>query len=138
MFWLSGSAAWASGVSSVKYVSNPDNFASALEICKSNNNTCTTDFAGNFAGLNISIVRAFSKFYIFPLLFNYHFLNRFSDSWIFSCGQSISGSSIKRLHGFKILLLLAASQDCHLQHRGTAIGHSGCGRVQPAVFVKKK
>lgn len=55
VFWLSGSAAWASGVSSVKYVANPDNFANTLDICRENKG-CVTEFAGNFAGLNISIV----------------------------------------------------------------------------------
>lgn len=77
------------------------------------------------------------KIPIFSLLFNMSYFYRFLDSWIFSCGQSTSGSSTKRLLGFKILLLLAASLECHHRHRGTAIGYSGCGRVQPAVFVKK-
>lgn len=55
VFWLSGSAAWASGVSSVKFVTNPDNFVKTLEICMQNKG-CVTDYVGNFAGLNISIV----------------------------------------------------------------------------------
>ena len=56
VFWLSGSAAWASGVSAVKYVSDPSVWIKTLEICK--DNICNSDFTGNFAGLNISIVRS--------------------------------------------------------------------------------
>lgn len=55
VFWLSGSAAWASGVSAVKYVSDPSVWVKTLKIC-SENGECLTEFTGNFAGLNISVV----------------------------------------------------------------------------------
>lgn len=55
VFWLSGSAAWASGVSSVKIVSDPNLWVKTLKICEENGG-CVAEFAGNFAGLNISIV----------------------------------------------------------------------------------
>lgn len=55
VFWLSGSAAWASGVSAVKFVSDPDSWLKTLKICNENAG-CASLFAGNFAGLNISIV----------------------------------------------------------------------------------
>ena len=53
---LSGSAAWASGLSSVKFVCDPNTFFQYLPLCV--DNACVADFAGNFAGLNISIVSA--------------------------------------------------------------------------------
>lgn len=60
VFWLSGSAAWASGVSAVKYVSDPNVWLKTLKIC-SENAECVADFSGNFAGLNISIVCLYAK-----------------------------------------------------------------------------
>lgn len=60
VFWLSGSAAWASGVSAVKYVSDPNAWLKTLKICNDNAG-CVPDFSGNFAGLNISIVSSNSN-----------------------------------------------------------------------------
>lgn len=60
VFWLSGSAAWASGVSAVKYVSDPSGWIKNLKICMENAE-CSSLYAGNFAGLNISIVLKTTK-----------------------------------------------------------------------------
>jgi len=64
VFWLSGSAAWASGLTSLKYTSNPANIINYItsDICK--NNLCTSYFTGNFADLNISIIFGFLNFFL--------------------------------------------------------------------------
>lgn len=58
VLWLSGSAAWASGLTGLKSVTNPDNFFKYIPHVCANEAVakCSTVFAGNFAGLNISIV----------------------------------------------------------------------------------
>lgn len=108
VFWLSGSAAWASGVSSVKYVANPDNFANTLDICRENKG-CVTEFAGNFAGLNISIVShlLWNCLYCQTGIFNiFRFpFHRFSVFWTSSCGPLICGSCIRKHRGSRGLPL---------------------------------
>ncbi|EFX81579.1 hypothetical protein DAPPUDRAFT_102301 [Daphnia pulex] len=77
VFWLSGSAAWASGVSAVKYVSDPNSWIKTMEICMKNGD-CTAVFAGNFAGLNISIIFGFLNFFLWTV--NLWFLYK-ETSW---------------------------------------------------------
>lgn len=76
VFWLSGSAAWASGLSSVKFVSDPNTFFQYLPICV--DNSCVAEFAGNFAGLNISIIFGFLNFFLWAV--NLWFLYK-ETSW---------------------------------------------------------
>jgi len=76
VFWLSGSAAWASGLSSVKFVCDPNTFFQYLPMCV--DNSCVADFAGNFAGLNISIIFGFLNFFLWAV--NLWFLYK-ETSW---------------------------------------------------------
>lgn len=62
VFWLSGSAAWATGLTSLKYATDPTNFIKFIDICKSNR--CIAYFTGNFADLNISIIFGFLNFFL--------------------------------------------------------------------------
>jgi len=66
VLWLSGSAAWASGLTGLKSVTNPDNFFKYIPHVCANEAVakCSTVFAGNFAGLNISIIFGFLNFFL--------------------------------------------------------------------------
>ena len=59
VLWLSGSAAWASGLNSLKYLSDPTNMFKQFTVCDGREFNCVSTFAGNFAGLNISVVSYF-------------------------------------------------------------------------------
>ncbi|XP_076363655.1 synaptophysin-like isoform X2 [Tachypleus tridentatus] len=62
IFWLAASSAWASGVSYLKYYTNPDHFMKLITVCN-DVGECKTKFTGNFASLNVSLVnfRAYSR-----------------------------------------------------------------------------
>ncbi|KZS16401.1 Uncharacterized protein APZ42_018039 [Daphnia magna] len=87
VFWLSGSAAWASGVSAVKYVSDPSGWIKNLKICMENAE-CSSLYAGNFAGLNISIIFGFLNFFLWTV--NLWFLYK-ETSWFQQDNASTTG-----------------------------------------------
>jgi len=74
MFWLAGSAAWANGLTGLKFACNPTNWLYRSEyggVCaKATNNTfkfnkiesCDTIFAGSFAGANCAVLLGFLNF----------------------------------------------------------------------------
>ncbi|XP_057374057.1 synaptophysin-like [Daphnia carinata] len=88
VFWLSGSAAWASGVSAVKYVSDPSAWIKNLKICMENAE-CSSLYAGNFAGLNISIIFGFLNFFLWTV--NLWFLYK-ETSWFQQDNAAATGS----------------------------------------------
>lgn len=88
VFWLSGSAAWASGVSAVKYVSDPNAWLKTLKICNDNAG-CVPDFSGNFAGLNISIIFGFLNFFLWAV--NLWFLYK-ETSWFQDRNPAVGGT----------------------------------------------
>jgi len=88
VFWLSASAAWASGLNGLKYTSDPANIAKFLEICKAHN--CVSYFAPNFADLNISIIIGFLNFFLWTV--NLWFLYK-ETSWFLENGPSAGTDS---------------------------------------------
>jgi len=74
MFWLAGSAAWANGLSGLKFACNPDNWLYRSDyggVCaKASNNvlkfskidSCNTLSAGSFAGANGAVLLGFINF----------------------------------------------------------------------------
>lgn len=70
VFWLSASAAWANGVSNLKYVANPDNWLLERPICKEPTidewgvERCDINDRGHFGGANASVVFGFLNFFL--------------------------------------------------------------------------
>ena len=56
IFWFAGSCAWAQGVTDIKYYTNPTNLFQDIDICQEPK-VCHTVSPGNFASLNVSLVR---------------------------------------------------------------------------------
>jgi len=88
VFWLSASAAWASGLNSLKYTTDPVNIVQYLDICKVNH--CVSYFAANFADLNISIIIGFLNFFLWTV--NLWFLYK-ETSWFLENGPSAGTDS---------------------------------------------
>ena len=70
LLWLIASAAWADGVSKVKYYTNPhtlfldeegDVYECEAKYAEANNIECKVTSQGNFASLNVSIVSIMLK-----------------------------------------------------------------------------
>lgn len=88
VFWLSASAAWASGLNSLKYAADPANIAPLQDICKINE--CESYFAANFADLNISIIIGFLNFFLWTV--NLWFLYK-ETSWFLANSPSAGTDS---------------------------------------------
>jgi len=82
------SAAWASGLNSLKYTTDPVNIVQYLDICKVNH--CVSYFAANFADLNISIIIGFLNFFLWTV--NLWFLYK-ETSWFLENGPSAGTDS---------------------------------------------
>ncbi|XP_066997390.1 synaptophysin isoform X2 [Anabrus simplex] len=85
VFWLSGSAAWANGLTGLKTATSPNNL---ISIYNKKVYTVDTVSVGNYSGLNISVILGFLNFFLWA-----------SDLWFlyketpwFKMKQSTSGT----------------------------------------------
>lgn len=67
VFWLSGSAAWAYGLSNLKSLTEPNTLKHSLKCCLQGNPeyiSCGTITAGGYFGLNLSVITGFLNFFL--------------------------------------------------------------------------
>lgn len=67
VFWLSGSAAWAYGLSKLKSLTEPTTLRTSMKYCVPDNKenvTCGTITAGGYFGLNLSVITGFLNFFL--------------------------------------------------------------------------
>lgn len=64
LFWVAGSAAWALGVSDLKYYTHPKYLAKYIYICKDVESDCAVIDLGNWAPLNISLLTGFTNAFL--------------------------------------------------------------------------
>jgi hypothetical protein len=67
LFWIAGSAAWALGVSDIKYYTHPNYLSKHIYICKDPSADCSTLDLGNWATLNISILTGFTNAFLWAM-----------------------------------------------------------------------
>lgn len=67
VFWLSGSAAWAYGLSKLKSLTEPTTLKASMNYCVPKNPEylgCGTIIAGGYFGLNMSMITGFLNFFL--------------------------------------------------------------------------
>lgn len=67
LFWISGSAAWALGVSDIKYYTHPKYLSDHIYICKDRSSDCAVLDLGNWATLNISLLTGFTNAFLWAM-----------------------------------------------------------------------
>jgi len=67
VFWVAGAAAWALGVSDIKYYTHPKYLSQHIFVCRDKSADCAVIDLGNWATLNISILTGFTSAFLWAM-----------------------------------------------------------------------